>query len=582
MLGAAPCLVQAADAPAAPVVVAAAVAADLPKLHMMFPAPDPNLPADDPKVKAAKGAKAAWEDFVGLEKGDGPYRDLYKPIPMHMYIAPTRHYIRPDMSGFADLMKKFKPDQCEECHLEVTPGWVHQWEDSSHANPRNTPYRAQKTAEIEKVLGRSITKVGCAECHGSSHDTLQMPYIDNACGHCHKKESEEFVSEKKDGRPSHYASWESEVVPPWYIEAYRRGEGVAAIGCDICHPEMQRCDGCHMRHLFDAKEARQPETCGKCHMGYDHPDYETFTESAMGVTYHATSHEWNMNIPMEQVKPGKDWRGPTCAYCHMYQGGGKFGHNVTSKAIWRMGVYKPKQRNYEYKSSLKAAPYGINAPPLNKIIDLDSPDNKAKRQKWIETCSKCHSPRFATIYLNQTLDEYMLLGWQKTDAAMIILDGLFKDGCMVPGPENRDPFWVGDKIAGILGPEKLGPILYPLFTEGSTKGGYFPVYGPILGTGHHYLTGPGRPSIAELWLEEQWFGHFLKGYKGTAHAQQDYSWWYGWAPMIQNLARNQDWAVQLRRIKALEDKAGIKADGILPSDKTIYGNTTIYLDGHRK
>ncbi|HHT9133258.1 MAG TPA: hypothetical protein ACFYED_12395, partial [Candidatus Tripitaka californicus] len=82
---------------------------------------------------------------------------------------------------------------------------------------------------------------------------------------------------------------------------------------------------------------------------------------------------------------------------------------------------------------------------------------------------------------------------------------------------------------------------------------------------------------------EQWFGAFLRGYKGTAHAQQDYSWWYGWAPMIQNQAKVQDWAVQLRRIKALEDKAGIKSDGTLPSDKMIYGNTPLYTDGlHRK
>ncbi len=564
MLWPALCMAQAPAAPAAaPAVAAATVAADLPPVELIW--------------TNEKGVKA-WREWVGLEMGDGPYRALYKPIPMHMYIAPSRHYIRPDMSGFAELMKKFKPDQCEECHLEVTPGWVHQWEDSVHANPRNTPYRAQKTAEIEKALGRSITKVGCAECHGSSHDKLQMPYLSNACIHCHKQQGEEFVSEKKDGRPSHVMSWQSEVVPPWYIENYRRGEGVSMIGCDICHPEMERCDGCHMRHRFDAKEARQPETCGKCHMGYDHPDYESFVESAMGVTYHTTHHEWNLDIPMEQVVPGKDWRGPTCAYCHMHQGGGKFGHNVTSKAIWRMGVYKPKQRNYEYKSSLKDAPYGINVPPLNRVIDLDSPDTKARRAKWIETCSKCHSPRFATIYLNQTLDEYMLLGWQKTDAAMILLDGLFKDGCIVPDPDKRDPFWVGDKIADILGPEALGPVLYPLFKE---KQGYFPLYGPILGTGHHYLTGPGRPSIAELWLEEQWFGHFLKGYKGTAHAQQDYSWWYGWSPMLQNLARNQDWAIQLRRIKALEDKAGIKADGILPSDKIIYGHTPVYTQGKR-
>ncbi|MFN3466136.1 MAG: hypothetical protein ACK4WF_00340 [Candidatus Brocadiales bacterium] len=52
-----------------------------------------------------------------------------------------------------------------------------------------------------------------------------------------------------------------------------------------------------------------------------------------------------------------------------------------------------------------------------------------------------------------------------------------------------------------------------------------------------------------------WFWYKLKGYKGTAHVQQDYSWWYGWAPMIGQLALMQDEASKLRRLRALEGKA---------------------------
>jgi len=63
----------------------ATVAANLPETELMYPG----------------DMKADWADWVGLEMGDGPFKALYKPIVMQMYIAPTRHYIRPDMSGFA-------------------------------------------------------------------------------------------------------------------------------------------------------------------------------------------------------------------------------------------------------------------------------------------------------------------------------------------------------------------------------------------------------------------------------------------------------------------------------------------------
>jgi hydroxylamine dehydrogenase len=539
----------------------ATVAADLPPTKLMYSGED----------------EKDLRDWVGLEMGDGPYSALYKPIPMMMYIAPGRHYIRPDMSGFAELFNEFRPGQCEECHLDVTPGYVHMWEESAHGRPKYTTKWAKKTAEIEKKIGRRLDRVGCAECHGSSHDRLQMPHLDNACAHCHEQQAKEFVSEKKYGRPSHYNIRVS-VVQPWYVENHRRGEGVGQIGCDLCHEDMQRCDACHLRHSFDTDVAKQPYTCGKCHMGYDHPDFEAYTQSAMGVIYMSTGHKWNWEVNLQDMVPGKDWKAPTCVYCHMYQGGGKWAHNLVSKNIWRMGIYKPKQRNYEYKSSLKDAPYGMNISPYNRIIDIDAPETKRKRAIWIELCSNCHSGRFARLFLDN-LDEYMMTAWQHTDASMAVMDDLYKEGAIIPTPENRDPWYLGEVLANLLGPQKLGQALYNNF---NTTQGHFPIYGPILGTGSHFLTGPGRPHRIELLLEEQWFSHLLKGFKGHAMCQQDYMWWYGWAPMVQNQAKIQSLAVDLRRLKAIEDKIGLKADGELPSDKMIHGHTPIYAGGKRK
>ena len=47
------------------------------------------------------------------------------------------------------------------------------------------------------------------------------------------------------------------------------------------------CTACHSRHAFSAAQARTPDTCGKCHMGPDHPQIEIYNESKHGIAYRA-------------------------------------------------------------------------------------------------------------------------------------------------------------------------------------------------------------------------------------------------------------------------------------------------------
>jgi hypothetical protein len=496
--------------------------------------------------------KKMYEEHVGLEKGDGPFADAYKPIPLHMYLNPSRHYIRPDIKMFTELLQKFKPEQCVECHTEVSPGIVASWKSSTHAQPKKNDYFTGKTAEIEKLLGRELKEVLCSECHGKNHDELQMPTVDNACGQCHPKQAEEFASEREHGRPNHIQSWEANVIVPWYIENYRKGEGASQVGCDLCHVEMSRCDGCHTRHSFSAAEGRHPEACASCHMGPDHPDWETYEHSKMGIIYHLEGHDWPWDKPLEEVMPGEDYKSPTCQYCHMYKGGGKWTIDPVSKGIWRMGTVPPKE--VEYQSSLKDFPYGINLPPLNKKLEIYAPENIKKRETWLELCSKCHSSRFARLWL-ENLDQYMFQAWKRQDEAQKILDQVVAEGLLDPSAEERACYPMGDVLADALGPDKLGPAIYKAFKD---KKGHVPVIGPILGVSSLFFTAPGNPSTIEKHYAEMWFFYKLKGYKGTAHAQQDYSWWYGWAPMIGQLALIQDEANKLRRLRALEVKTKIK------------------------
>ncbi len=75
------------------------------------------------------------------------------------------------------------------------------------------------------------------------------------------------------------------------------------------------CSACHARHEFSVVQARQPETCGKCHPGPDHPQKEIYEESKHGIQF--TIHRAEMDLSSPKWIPGEDFfTGPTCSACH--------------------------------------------------------------------------------------------------------------------------------------------------------------------------------------------------------------------------------------------------------------------------
>jgi hypothetical protein len=498
--------------------------------------------------------KSMYEDFVGLKQGDGPWADAYKPIPFYTYLNPARHYTPPDPPLYEILRKKYGEHQCVECHDEVTPGITAQWKMSNHANPKKDARHVKETKEIEQLTGKTLDNwrpgtrdgVYCTYCHGDEHDELFMPTVDNSCGECHPKEAREFARGRDFGRPSHPQSWESTVSSPWYVENYRRGEGYTMIGCDLCHKNMSICDNCHSRHLFSAAEARRPEACSPCHMGPDHPDWESYEHSKWGTIYHTFGDQWDWEKPLSEILPGKDYLAPTCQYCHMYVGNGRWEMNVETKGIWRMGTVPPKE--VDFKSGLKDFPYGVKVPPMDKELEIYSPENEIKRHQWVELCAKCHGTRFSSMWLD-TLDQYMFTSWRQIDEAHLILEELFAKGLIKPTPEERPPYPLWDLMVKKLGPEKLGPSMYDIF-KGSS--GHLPIIGPILGAYAIFGQADGNPSGIEREYVEMWFWHHLSGYKGTAHSQQDVSWWWGASQTIRSTARIHDKATELKRLGRLE------------------------------
>ncbi len=216
---------------------------------------------------------------------------------------------------------------CLQCHRQnATPAATAQWAASRHAE----------------------AGVACFECHGAektdrdafSHHgfTIAVVVSPKDCGTCHEAEAREFQA-------SHHAK-AGEILGSLdnVLGEVVEGPPAADSGCKQCHggevkvleggrldpatwpntgigrlnPDGSRgsCSACHSRHAFSSSVARQPENCGKCHLGPDHPQAEIYAESKHGIAYRSKIGE--MNLDSRSWVLGKDYSAaPTCATCHM-------------------------------------------------------------------------------------------------------------------------------------------------------------------------------------------------------------------------------------------------------------------------
>ena len=200
-------------------------------------------------------------------------------------------------------------DACVTCHQEITPNVVLDWQASKH-------------------LG---VEVGCADCHGSGHksadDVAALETVTPAtCATCHDDQFNQYSKGK------HALGWASfKAMPTTHALPMALNEGMK--GCGGCHKigiegrrtEIRQaqgdrapvfgvasCDSCHTRHTFSVVEARQPQACQTCHMGFDHPQWEMWSASKHGVRYLLKAER---HSAARSSTPA-----PTCQTCHMSGG----------------------------------------------------------------------------------------------------------------------------------------------------------------------------------------------------------------------------------------------------------------------
>jgi hypothetical protein len=198
-------------------------------------------------------------------------------------------------------------------------------------------------------------------------------------------------------------------------EAFPKGVSAAAVnGCWQCHGTVVKvnkdgkldpatwpntgmgrinpdgsegsCSACHQRHDFSVAQARQPENCGKCHMGPDHPQIEIYTESKHGINYYANKER--MNLESSKWVVGEDYfAAPTCATCHMSATKDMpVTHNVGLRIKWNN---RPAQLKQAHETDLA---WGL---PSGKITG----DMRMGSMKKV--CVSCHNVNFTNAFYTQ-------------------------------------------------------------------------------------------------------------------------------------------------------------------------------------
>lgn len=317
------------------------------------------------------------------------------------------------LAAGAALGQATPPEKCVLCHAKSTPGLVAQWQASKHAANGVTCSACHNADKgdpdaIEHYLGTTIAVIvspkDCGQCHeeeyrqqkGSHHaragqilgslDNLLgeviggQPVVDAGCRQCHG--SQVRLDAKHRPTPD---TWPN--------------TGMGRINPD---GSWGSCSACHGRHQFSVAQARQPEACGKCHLGPDHPQMEVWNESKHGVMYHANRE--NMKLDSEQWRAGQEYfSGPTCASCHMSAAGKQaVTHDVGERISWtlrpiistklNMVVFQDDAKEDITGEAPKLPQAGESLalggePPRQVKAVLTWQDRRARMQ---DICSQCH------------------------------------------------------------------------------------------------------------------------------------------------------------------------------------------------
>lgn len=314
--------------------------------------------------------------------------------------------------------------KCLECHEVQSPSFVHEWRISKHADNGVDCYGCHKAEKSDPDL---------MEHYGLEIAILVTP---KRCSKCHPDQVREMTT-------SHHAK-AADILNSLdnYLGEVIGGPEAVASGCRQCHgsnikvlangnldpntwpntgigrinPDGSKgsCSACHARHDFSKAQARQPESCGKCHLGPDHPQIEVYEESKHGILYRAFKD--TLNIAKDSWVVGKDYTAaPTCATCHMSATPSQSAtHDVGARISWTL------------------------RPPISKKQE----NADKKRESMKDVCSSCHSAPFVDGFYIQFDNLVDLYDNKFAKPATAIRNELMKKGKLTRGDFGEKLDWI--------------------------------------------------------------------------------------------------------------------------------------------
>lgn len=260
---------------------------------------------------------------------------------------------------------------CISCHQERTPGLFQSWVESKHA--RNG--------------------VNCITCHidhqaATNQKAMVFP---EKCGACHPKQLDEF----RKGR--HSVGFDRMRIQGEYLSIPQE---IRAAFCERCHSIQKKCNSCHTSHRFSLKEARDPDACGLCHLGPDHPHKEMYETSLHGTVYKLTQN------------PD---RAPRCITCHMPKG------------------------THDSSYGIARGPAGTRPEVVDlKEVPISREEEEKKREEMIRVCTGCHSGRFAREQL-ENADRVKEEGFKLMESGKKPIQEIERGGSLYPSVAERMP-----------------------------------------------------------------------------------------------------------------------------------------------
>ena len=410
--------------------------------------------------------------------------------------------------------------QCVACHTSVSPALVSEWKKSAHHGQNVDCYDCHKAEKGDKD----------AFMHKKALiHTIATP---KNCRSCHEKE----VAEQQ--RSHHAKAGQILASLDNLLGEVVGGPAAVNAGCRQCHgsnveldakgmptpetwpntgigrlnPDGTRgsCAACHSRHRFSAAQARHPDTCGKCHVGPDHPQKEVYEESKHGIMFKAFEHE--MNLESKKWVVGQDYSAaPTCATCHISATRNQaVTHDVGERISWTL---RPPISSK------------LNMIRLENGDEFDQPDDKPLPKIGDEAKGSKVSA---------------ILTWEQRRDRM-------KDVCLACHTDRQ-----------VNGHYKQFDDVVELYNEKFAKP-IAAVMGELKTAG--YITGAPFDEAIEWTWWEIWHHEGRRARHGASMNGPDYTWWHGMYVVAQNTYFK--WIPQLREVVKKKDGNEKFADEML-------------------